>query len=253
VTEPLDFFNRKAQTGPMTKSFTALFSIAILALCLAGCGTFGSSPSAPTPLEKTVFTTITNYQVVVKNVVIPVYQTNNAYQLVTITNTVGQVVPMYVTNTLIQTAWQTNAVLATNATYTLSTSPGTVAAVQGGAAIVNAFAPGIGTIASGIILALFGGWSYLRGSKQGDTSAALAQEVETLRGVLQSLPNGAKYDTVITSWLQSHQVEAGVATQVLKLLKDNVSSPDAKSAVQGILDTYAGLTATPAPPAAPKV
>jgi hypothetical protein len=227
-----------------TKSFTiaSLFSIALLACILTGCSLFGANPAAPTALEKTIFTTVTNYQVVVQNIGVPVYQTNTIYQTFTVTNQVGQLVPMFVTNTLVQTAWQTNQVLATNQTYSLSTSPTTVSAVQGGAAVINAFAPGIGTIASGIILALFGGWSYLRGNKQVSTSAALAQEVETLRTLLQSLPNGTKYDTVITSWLQSHQVEAGVATQVLTLLENNVSSPDAKAAVQGILDTYNAMS-----------
>jgi hypothetical protein len=205
----------------------ALFSMVPILLSIiivAGCATTAAKP--PTPIEQGIFTTITNTVVVEKPVITPVY----------VTNSVG----------VAQVIWQTNTVTMTNVGYTMTVSPATQATIQTGATLVNTFAPGIGSMVGAAILALLGGLGWLRSSKigagQATTAAALAQEVETLRAFIKSVPNGEKYDQMIVSWLQAHQMEAGVASQVLTLLSDKVSNPEAKAAVDAILASYANLT-----------
>ena len=94
------------------------------------------------------------------------------------------------------------------------------------------------------LLALLGAWGHLRSYKAGNTASAIAQEVETLREFIQALPNGTKYDTAITSWLQNHQMETGVAQQVVGILANSVSNPDAKVAANEIANTLASLGTT---------
>jgi UDP-N-acetylmuramyl tripeptide synthase len=112
--------------------------------------------------------------------------------------------------------------------------------------MLNLFAPGIGTIASSGLLLVLGIFAHLRGvgntAAANNTSATLAQEIEALREFIQTLPSGAKYDTAITAWLQQHQLQAGVATQVLGLLGNEVSNPDAKAAVTEIQGVLANLS-----------
>jgi len=62
-----------------------------------------------------------------------------------------------------------------------------------------------------------------------------------LREFIQALPNGTKYDAAITAWLQQHQMQAGVAQQVLGILENNVSNPEAKAAVNEISATLTAV------------
>lgn len=190
----------------------------------------GKSPSPPSKVEQGLYTVTTNVYNVTNVVAVPV--TNTVTQVVTQTNAVG--VPVFQTNvvTTLATVYTTNVVQKQD--YNLSTSPQTTQLVQGVAGAVNTFAPGMGTIAGYALLALIGGWGYLRGSKRQDTSIALSQEIEALREFIKSLPQGAKFDEAITAWLQQHQVDAGVTDQVLALLKSEVSNPDAQAALKEI-------------------
>jgi hypothetical protein len=197
------------KTQPMKKNTQLKIALALaVMLSLAGCSLFGTNPSAPVAAEHFLFDVQTNHTL-----------------LVTTTPTGGLV---------------TNDQLS----YVLTTKPATAAAVNTAGTVANTFLPGVGSLASMGILALLGLWAQLRGQKSSNTADAIAQEVETIREFIKTLPNGTKYDTAITSWLQTHQVETGTANQVLSILENTVSNPDALAAVTEIKNT---LTAASTP------
>jgi len=213
----------------------AVVTMAILALSslTGGCSLVGADTSAPNAVERQLFTTVTNYvavpvQVAQTNYVtkeVVINQTNTVGQIVTVTNQVEQ--PVY------SVVWKTNEVPQ----YENSVSQKAAATVTGAGGILNYFFPGMGAVASSGILALLGLWAQARSGKRQDTSVALAQEVETIREFIKTLPSGAKYDTAITAFLQSHQMEAGVANQVLGILQNEVSNADAKAAITEVQNT----------------
>lgn len=228
--------------------------LALIVLCLAACSLVGTNPSAPTGVERAVFTTVTNYvpQTNLVTEVVPVYKTNEV--TVTHTNEVAGEPPQIVTLTNFVTVvtQQTNvtAVVTNVPAYTQTVSPQTQATVQAGGSLVNMFVPGVGGLVSSGILGLLSLWGYLRSSKLKDTSSALAQEIETIRTFIQQLPNGQAYDGALVNFMQAHQAEAGVVTQVLQLLKTEVSNPSAQTAAQEVMRTIQQLqlqTSAPAP------
>lgn len=196
-----------------------LISLAVVALGVAGCAWFGAEPNPPTKFDEALFNIKTN-QVITATVT---------------TNSTGQ----SVTN------------LATKETYT-ETPKMEVTSTFG--TILNYVIPGskgIATLGATLVLGLLG---HLRSYKRGQTNNAMGQEVETMLEFLNALPNGSSYYNAIVSFLQSHQAEAGVTQEVLALLRDKISNPDAKIAAQEIIDAINGLPqgtgTTPIPPVA---
>jgi hypothetical protein len=214
-----------------------LFAILTLAclLPLTGCSSLLGGP--PTAVERTIFTTVTNYVPQVVQVTNVTTLTNTVVTQVTQTNGIT----LYNTNTVLEHTLQ--VVTETNIVpvYQLTTSANTQATATAAGGVLNTFFPGVGSLVAPGILALLAIWGRLRSNKLGDTAAAVSQEVETLREFIQALPNGTKYDAAITSWLQSHQLETGTAVQVVKLLEDRVSNPDAKAAAAEISATLTAL------------
>jgi hypothetical protein len=216
----------------MKKTKMALTGLLLIAtLTITGCKLFGANPVAPTTIEHYVYIVQTNY------VPTPVLVTNT----VTVTNVQGVVTNQPVVTTTITQVPQ----------YVLTTSPTTTATVQAGGTALNSVLPGVGSMVSMGVLALLGLWAQLRSSKNGNAASAIAQEVETMREFIMTLPNGTKYDTAITSWLQSHQIETGTVSTVLGILANDISNPDAKAAVTEIQQTI-NAAAAPAPAAAAK-
>lgn len=223
-----------------------LIGASTLLLAMTGCATlsslFGATPSAPSKVEQALYVIQTNYvdQVVTTTNTITFAEAH----IVQVTNVNNEVV----TQTNVQTVIDHQLVLQTNqvAVYTQTTAPATVATVQGIGAATNAVAPGVGTMISTIGLGLLAFWGHLRSWKRGTTANVVTQEVEALREFIQSLPNGTKYDAVITAWLQSHQVESGVATQVLAILDKSTDNTEAKKAAESISATLTAL-GTPVP------
>ena len=167
----------------------------VVLLTITGCSLFGSNPSAPTSVEHFFYDVQTNHALVV--------------------------------STLPSGGLVTNELLS----YTMTTKPVTTTTVQASGTALNTFFPGIGSMASMGVLALLGLWAQLRGQKKSDTADAIAQEVETIREFILTLPNGTKYDTAITSWLQAHQLATGTASQVLGILSSSINNAEAKGAV----------------------
>lgn len=196
--------------------------LSLIALSLLGC----ASTTPPTKLEQALFTTTTNYIpkiVVVTNLVtidIPLYRTNE----------VG--VTQITTNHVTYEERQTN--YTTQEQYTLTPKSSIKTGAQVGGALVNVVAPGWGTIISTGALALLGIWGHIRSAQRGKVAATVIQEVETVREFIKTLPDGANYDQAIVTFLKDHQVEAGVATSVMKILANKTNSDEARGAVDAI-------------------
>lgn len=201
---------------------------AVLAIAIAGCAWFGKDPKPPTVFEQTIYDIATNLvpkvafqtQTVLVPIEVLVYKTNEVGVIVQHTNVVT--IPTYELVTV------TNQVEA----YTLTPKQSSKddAAALGG--ISNMVVPGSGGLITGIGLALLAAWGRIRSSK--NTGAVLAQNIEGIREFVKSLPDGAKYDSAIVDFLQSHQLEQDVALQVIELLKRRVSNKEALNAAEEI-------------------
>jgi hypothetical protein len=215
---------------------------------ITGCGSlaseFGATPAAPSTVERVLYNTVTNFVEIPVTVTNTVQATNQV--VVTTTNIIGQTVT--VTNQVVQVITSTQTVTNVVPVYQLTPSATAGAAVSGITTVGNFIAPGLGTLGGIAATGLLALWGWLRSGKKGATNDVIAQEVETLREFIQALPNGTKYDAAITAWLQAHQVQTGVATQVLSVLENSVDNPAAKVAAQDII---AAITAagTPVPKA----
>ena len=190
----------------------SIFLLSLLAIC--GCSVVGRNPSAPTKLETGIFNVQTNY--------VTEYQTNTA-----------PVVTAGVTN------WVTNVVSQVVPQYSYAQGSGAQAAKDTVGAIGNLF--GVGGLASTALGGLLSIWGWLRSSKNYKTAANTAQVVETLRQFVKGLPNGAAYDMALTQFMTQHQSEAGVMGNVLTLLQNEVSNPDAKEAAAQVITTLRQL------------
>ena len=234
-----------------TKYFWALLATCLGAIILAGCSTTGSPPTA---FEQKFFDVKTNVLeiTVLKTNIVPIttYTTNEI--TITVTNKHG--VTEYQTNLVLVPKVVLQEVIQpfTNRVpyydWTPSTNANQIA--QTGGAIGGLFGYG-GLISTGL-LGIFGIWAKMRSSRNYATAANMAQTIETIRSFVQSLPRGAEYDAALVQWMQAHQAEAGVLDQVLEILKNDVSNPDARFAAQQ-LDAALHALQTPAPPAPPKV
>lgn len=228
--------------------FTTPFAILLACVSLAGCSIIGKNPKPPSPLESGIFNVTTNYV----PVVVPVteYRTNTVQVTQTVTNTQGviQSVITYLTNTVPVTTYQTNIVQQ----YAYANGPGAQTAQTVAGTIGALFgAGGITTTAVSALLAL---WGYLRSSKNYATAANTAQLVEVLRQFVKSLPNGAAYDAALTQFMTQHQSEAGVLANVVQILANDVSNPDAKVAAASLIASLRQLgIVIPTDPNAPKV
>jgi hypothetical protein len=221
----------------------SITTVALLAL-VAGCSMFGRNPSPPSKLESSLYDVTTNYVpvVVMKTNVVPVtvYQTNQVQM--TVTNVQGVLETR--TNVLVipVVTYQTNTVASTNlqAQYNYGTGSG-LAGAQG---VISAI-PVYGPLASTALAGLAAVWGWLRSSKNRQTAANTAQVVETMRQFIKALPNGTTYDNALMQWVQAHQAEEGVLTNVLSIIESEVSNPDAQFAAQSVIATINGLSATP--------
>lgn len=232
--------------------------VGLMALLMVGCAAVGSNPTPPSKFESLLFNTQTNEATVTayrtNTVVVQQVVTNTVAVTQPVTNTVGVV--QFVTNQVpvpvVQYVTNQEAVAyqAPVPAYTETPKDSVKASVQAGGAVLNTFAPGIGSLVSAAIMALLGGWGYVRSSKAsalGSTSSALAQEMEAVLEFVKALPNGPTYVGELVDFLQKHQTEAGVASQVLQILENEISNPDAKVAANQVIQAINALKATTQP------
>jgi hypothetical protein len=208
--------------------------IALLLVCsaitlgaLAGCKAF-SGQSPPSGVEGQFFEVQTNW---VEKVT---YHTNTVLVTnavpVNVTNEVGQVV--VVTNEVILPKYELMTVTNFLETYQFTTSTNATASVSELGGIINTYAPGVGTLGGGIVIGLLALWGRLRSYKK--TGTVLAQNIESIREFVKTLPDGDKYDQAIVEFIQDNQREAGTLDAVVRLLERYVSHPQAVASVAEI-------------------
>jgi len=139
------------------------------------------------------------------------------FLLTTLTN----VVPVYETN------------LVTVPVTNLVAKPGAEATIAATGAVVNTFAPGIGSILALALGGLYHGYRQIRNRK---VNEALIQGVETARAVLTTTPQGEVADAQFVKWLMEHQREAGVFTTVSDLVATLSDNPAARLTAQEIAE-----------------
>lgn len=207
---------KRLNTDFNMKKTIALSALVLLSLTIIGCQAFRTG-SPPTKAEAVLFNVQTNYVPIVTTVTNPPTTAGQPPVVTTITN----FEPNYV--------W----------------TPGHVTKdVETG---LNAI-PVYGSLASGALGILAGIWSWFRSSKNYNTGVDLAQSIETIREFVKQLPNGATYDSALTTWLQAHQAEGGTIAGVLQMLENDVSNPDAIVAAQQIRAAIQALNPTALPP-----
>lgn len=218
--------------------FSLTIAIGALLWLLAGCSVVGKNPSPPTKLESGLFDVKTNYVPVV--VAVTEYKTNVLQVTQIITNTAGVTLTVtnWTTNTVSTPALQTN--LQAQYFYDQGAGAQTVKGVAGGIGALF----GAGGLASTAASLLLGVWGWARSSKNYQTAANTAQVVETIRQFIKQLPNGSNYDAALVQFMTQHQADAGVLSNVVQLLANEVSNPDAKVAADSILATLNKLGVT---------
>jgi len=137
------------------------------------------------------------------------------FVLMTLTN----VVPVFETNFV--------TVPVTN----LVAKPGAEATIAATGAVVNTFAPGIGSILALALGGIYHGYRQIRNRK---VNEALIQGVETARAILTTTPQGQAADAQFVKWLMEHQREAGVFTTVSGLVAALSDNPAARLTAQEI-------------------
>lgn len=171
-----------------------------------GCKLVGSNPAPPTHFEQGLFDAQTNYEAQVS------FQTNAAGLVFAVTNQVPRI--------------------------TLTPKKAVTDAIQGTTGTIGTFVPIAGTI-GGILVGVLGAWSRIRSAKR--TGAVLAQNIQTLREFLKTLPDGAKIDAAVKAFLSKNQEEENTLTDVLALVNKYVDSSLAKRSVAEIQEAVNAL------------
>jgi len=215
-------------------------ALALLVACASGCSTLDRAykqevtwTNAPVVhvLTNTVVVTNTVPEVVERTSIVYVtnassgavsgYATREPVATNMVTAVVTNFVPVFYTN-LVQ-------VPVTN----LVAKPEAVATIEATGAVVNTFAPGIGSILALALAGLYHGYRQVRNRK---VNEALVQGVETARAVLTTTPQGQAADAQFVKWLMDHQKEAGVFTTVSGLVEQLSDNPAARLTAQEIAE-----------------
>ena len=228
----------------MRNKFITCLSL-VSALFLCGCSGLTSTP--PTKAESAVYNVSTNLLPVPAQVTNTVVLTN--FVPITVTNTVaGAPVIQTVTNTV----FVTNATVTTVTNYVqaqqFSVAPATTATIQAGGAVLNTFLPGVGTIVASAVAGMLGLWGTLR-SKQATTAQAVAansvQAIEVARNLTASISPSAA--TAFNNWLVQHQADAGIASEVAKVVDEIVNTNVGQAAGVGAAQQILAAAAQPIP------
>ena len=135
-----------------------------------------------------------------------------------------------VTNAVPVVTERTNIVLVTNAVSGAVTA---YAVREPVGTVVNAVAPGVGSIVALVLGGLYHGYRQLRNRR---VNEALVQGVETARALLSCAPQGKAADAELVRWLMGHQKEAGVFATVTELVEEFTDNPAARVTAQEIVE-----------------
>jgi hypothetical protein len=188
-------------------------ALALVLACANGCSTLDRAYQ-----QEVTWTNAPVVQVVTNEVVVADSATG-----VVVTN----LVPVFMTNCV--------QVPVTN----LVAKPEAEAAIAATGSVVNAFAPGVGSIVALVLGGLYHGYRQLRNRK---VNEALVQSVETARAVLITTPQGQAADAQFVKWLMEHQKEVGVFAAVTQLVDQFSDNPAAKLTAEEIAARVARAT-----------
>jgi hypothetical protein len=216
-----------------------VLALAVVAVCwLSGCSTLDRAYKQEVTWTNAPEVSVVTNTVVVTNLVPVVLERTN---VVFVTNAVSGAVTGVVVRepvaTNMVTAVVTNFVPVAYTNYVevpvtnLVASPSAEASIQVAGAVINTFAPGIGSIVALALAGLYHGYRQLRNRK---VNEALVQGVETARAVLATTPQGQAADAHFVKWLMDHQKEAGVFASVSTLVDQVVDNAAAKMTAQEI-------------------
>jgi hypothetical protein len=183
---------------------------------------------------------VSTNEVVVTNAVPVVTERTN---IVLVTNVVNGAVAAYAVQEPVGTNFM--AVVVTNLVPVFATNvvqvpvtnlvarPEAEAAVLAVGTMVNAVAPGVGSIVALVLGGLYHGYRQLRNRR---VNEALVQGVETARAVLATTSQGVAADAQLVKWLMEHQKEAGVFATVSELVDQFTDNPAARVTAQEIVE-----------------
>jgi hypothetical protein len=213
-------------------------ALALLVACASGCTAVDRAYKQEVSWTNTPVVQVVTNTVVVTNLVPVVLERTNVVYVTNVasgavfgqltreavatnfvTAVVTNLVPVFFTN-MVQVP-VTNLVARQEA----------LAAMEAAGAVVNTFAPGIGSIVALAMAGLYHGYRQVRNRK---VTEALIQGVETARAVLTTTPQGQAADVQLVKWLMDHQKEVGVFTTVSGLVEQLSDNPAARLTAQEI-------------------
>jgi len=195
-------------------------ALALLVACASGCSTLDRAYRREVSWTNAPVVQVVTNTVVVTNAV-PVGADGAGVAVRVETN----LVPMFWTNFV--------RVPVTN----LVARPEAEGAIGAVGSVVNAFAPGLGSILALVLGGLYHGYRQARNRR---VNEALIQGVETARAVLAATPQGQAADAQFVKWLMEQQKEAGVFTIVSELVDQLTDNPAARIVAQEISERTAG-------------
>jgi len=213
---------------------------AFLVACASGCSSVDRAYKREVTWRNAPVVQVSTNEVVVTNAVPVVTERTN---IVLVTNAVSGAVTAYAvrepvgTNFVAVVVTNLVPVFATNVVQVPVTNlvarPEAEAAVLAVGTVVNAVAPGVGSIVALVLGGLYHGYRQLRNRK---VNEALVQGVETARAVLSCAPQGKAADAELVRWLMGHQKEAGVFAAVTELVEQFTDNPAARVTAQEIAE-----------------
>jgi hypothetical protein len=220
---------------PTIRSLTCL---ALTAFCLIVAALFVGCQSTPYAWENTFYDIKTNVTPIVIVQTNQVFKTNVVEKTEVQTNWVAGI--PNVSLLPVRESTITSDVVVTlktnyqvDYTYTENTNSAAVGRTAG--SVANLILPGSGGLVTTAIAGLAALWGGLRSRKLKKTAAVLAQGIEVYGEVTKATgAAGAKLDGTVKSWLQQHQAETGVLTEVLDVIDQSVDNSDAKTAADAI-------------------
>lgn len=200
----------------------SVLSAIIIPLVIAGCAYTGENPKPPTSLEQSIFDVSPSTNFVQEISVVKSTNDDGAVIITSTTNTVPKI------GSKLKTSEVTSS---------------TVTTISG---VVNAFAPGVGTLLGAGLAGALAAWAKMRSQK--NAAPVLAQNIETILEFIKTLPDGQKVHDIITQFLYDHQRETGAVNVIAGLINQYVSNPDAKSAAAEIQAAIAELNSQKSTP-----
>lgn len=207
----------------------------------------------PTAAEQALFNVVTStvpkvttqQTVTAAQVQVPQVQTVTVTNIYNVTNNVGVATPVPVpvqvqfTNYVTQTTYTTSTVTNMVPQYQLAAGGASQTITDVGGAVGSLF--GVGGLVVAGLGALFGSYMKVRNnalagqaSTLNTVSGVLAQNVETLRNVIATTPQGEQLGALVKQYLITHQATSGTISTIAGIVGNAVDNDSAKAAAAQI-------------------